>query len=48
MGMRARWLIPASAIVGGAVAGTFAQVAYATQYLSVEQAQRAIDIPAGT
>ena len=39
--MRARWLIPTGALVGGAVAGTFAQVAYATQYLSVEQAQRA-------
>jgi Na+-translocating ferredoxin:NAD+ oxidoreductase RnfG subunit len=34
--MRARWLIPTGALVG-----TFAQVAYATQYLSVEQAQRA-------
>jgi len=39
--MHARWLIPTGAIVGTAVAGTFAQVAYATQYLSVEQAQRA-------
>lgn len=39
--MRARWLIPAAAIAGGAVAGTFAQVACATQYLSVQQAQRA-------
>jgi Na+-translocating ferredoxin:NAD+ oxidoreductase RnfG subunit len=34
--VRARWLIPTGALVG-----TFAQVAYATQYLSVEQAQRA-------
>lgn len=34
--MHARWLIPTGALVG-----TFAQVAYATQYLSVEQAQRA-------
>jgi Na+-translocating ferredoxin:NAD+ oxidoreductase RnfG subunit len=34
--MRARWLIPTGALVG-----TFAQVAYATQYMSVEQAQRA-------
>ncbi len=34
--MRARWLIPTGAFVA-----TFANVAYATQYLSVEQAQRA-------
>jgi Na+-translocating ferredoxin:NAD+ oxidoreductase RnfG subunit len=34
--MRARWLIPTGALVG-----SFAHVAYATQYLSVEQAQRA-------
>ena len=34
--MHARWLIPTGALVG-----TFAHVAYATQYLSVEQAQRA-------
>ena len=39
--MHARWLIPTGALVGTAVTGTFAQVAYATQYLSVEQAQRA-------
>jgi hypothetical protein len=36
--MRARWLIPTSAVVG---ALAFAQVAHATQYMSVEQAQRA-------
>jgi hypothetical protein len=36
MGIRAHWLIPAGALVG-----TFAQVAHATQYMSVEQAQRA-------
>ena len=34
--MRAHWLIPTGAIVG-----TFAQVAYATQYMSTEQAQHA-------
>ena len=34
--MRARWLIQTGALVG-----SFAQIAYATQYLSVEQAQRA-------
>ena len=34
--MRARWLIPTGALVS-----SFAQVAYATQYLSMEQAQHA-------
>jgi electron transport complex protein RnfG len=34
--MRAHWLIPTGALVG-----SIAQVAYATQYMSVEQAQRA-------
>jgi Na+-translocating ferredoxin:NAD+ oxidoreductase RnfG subunit len=36
MSMRAHWLIPTGALVGA-----FAQVAYATQYMSVEQAQHA-------
>jgi Na+-translocating ferredoxin:NAD+ oxidoreductase RnfG subunit len=37
--MHARWLIPAGTVLAG-VSGV-AQVAYATQYMTVEQAQRA-------